>query len=190
MPTVFAIQAGTSNAAHPRQSWQSAACAERFVCCSHLVPLLAASALPHARQGAVQMVDVLVKGLGTAVVPYLLLLVVPVMGRMSDPVAEVRQPATATFAPIVALLPLAQVTCPGAPSWHQSELCAAHVWLKSIRDIKYPCLHIWVQCAILLHIHALWQYLMRPAAVTSAPSQNLTANRLTVYHQQLLPHAT
>lgn len=57
-----------------------------------------------------QMVDALVKGLGTAIVPYLLLLVVPVMGRMSDPVPEVRQLATATFAPIVALLPLAQVT--------------------------------------------------------------------------------
>ena len=77
------------------------------------------------------MVDALVKGLGTAVVPYLLLLVVPVMGRMSDPVAEVRQPATATFAPIVALLPLAQVTCSGSLSWHQHSLCAAHVSLKS-----------------------------------------------------------
>lgn len=68
------------------------------------------------------MVDALVKGLGTAVVPYLLLLVVPVMGRMSDPVAEVRQLATATFAPIVALLPLAQVDLPHLIVWDCSSI--------------------------------------------------------------------
>lgn len=56
------------------------------------------------------MVNALVKSLGTALVPYLLLLVVPLMGRMSDPDAAVRQLSTATFAPMVALLPLAQVT--------------------------------------------------------------------------------
>lgn len=82
----------------------------KYVLCSHLVPLLSGSAPQHARQGAVHMVDALVKALGSGVVPYLLLLVVPVMGRMSDPIAEVRQLATATFAPVVALLPLAQVT--------------------------------------------------------------------------------
>ena len=122
MPTLSAIRAATSHHPHARQIRPLAACAERsmFLCFSHLVPLLAASAAPHARQGAVQMVDALVSGLATAVVPYLLLLVVPVMARMSDPVAEVRQPATATFAPIVALLPLAQVTCPGSLSWHKS----------------------------------------------------------------------
>lgn len=103
------------------------ASAEQYVWCRHLVPLLAASAPPHARQGAVHMVDALVKGLGTAVVPYLLLLVVPVMGRMSDPVAEVRQLATATFAPIVALLPLAQVTCPTSLSWHCSSIVSCSV---------------------------------------------------------------
>ena len=77
--------------------------------CRHLVPLLEGSAPLHARQGAVHMVNALVEGLGTALVPYLLLLVVPLMGRMSDPDAALRQLATATFAPVVALLPLAQV---------------------------------------------------------------------------------
>ena len=55
------------------------------------------------------MTHALVQGLGTALVPYLLLLVVPLMGRMSDPDANVRQLASAAFAPAVALLPLAQV---------------------------------------------------------------------------------
>ncbi len=55
------------------------------------------------------MIGALVQQLGTRLVPYLLLLVVPLMGRMSDPLAAVRQHATAIFAPVVALLPLAQV---------------------------------------------------------------------------------
>ena len=55
------------------------------------------------------MIGALVQQLGSGLVPYLLLLVVPLMGRMSDPDPAVRQAATATFAPVVALLPLAQV---------------------------------------------------------------------------------
>ena len=102
--------------------------------CSHLVPLLSASAPPHARQGAVHMVDAVVKGLGTAVVPYLLLLVVPVMGRMSDPVAQVRQLATATFAPIVALLPLAQVI------WARRPLLFVLLPMHSLSASEVSCL--------------------------------------------------
>lgn len=71
------------------------------------------------------MVDALVKGLGSALVPYLLLLVVPIMSCMSDPAAQVRQLATATFAPIVALLPLAQVTC-SLPRLTVKELSAVN----------------------------------------------------------------
>ena len=87
----------------------------------HLVPLLGAGAPPRARQGAAQMMGALVQQLGTALVPYLLLVVVPLMGRMSDPDSAVRQAATATFAPVVALLPLAQVSDSdddNYSSWH------------------------------------------------------------------------
>ena len=78
-------------------------------CNRNLVPLLDGASPPASRQGAVNMVGSLVQQLGTSLVPYLLLLVVPLMGRMSDPHPTVRQLATATFAPVVALLPLAQV---------------------------------------------------------------------------------
>ena len=78
-------------------------------CNSNLVPLLDGASPPASRQGAVNMLGSLVQQLGTSLVPYLLLLVVPLMGRMSDPDPAVRQLATATFAPVVALLPLAQV---------------------------------------------------------------------------------
>lgn len=76
------------------------------------MPLLDGAAPPASRQGAVHMIGSLVQQLGTGLVPYLLLLVVPLMGRMSDPDPAVRQLATATFAPVVALLPLAQVDSP------------------------------------------------------------------------------
>ena len=75
----------------------------------HLVPSLDGTAALQSRQGGVQLVWALVQRLGTGLVPYLLLVVVPLMGRMSDPDPTVRQAATATFAPVVALLPLAQV---------------------------------------------------------------------------------
>ena len=42
-------------------------------------------------------------------VPYLQLVVVPLMARMSDPLAPVRAMAAPAFAAIVALVPLAQV---------------------------------------------------------------------------------
>lgn len=43
-------------------------------------------------------------------VPYLQLLVVPLLGRMSDPLPAVRRLAAPAFASIVALVPLAQVS--------------------------------------------------------------------------------
>lgn len=69
------------------------------------------------------MIGSLVQQLGTGLVPYLLLLVVPLMGRMSDPDPAVRQLATATFAPVVALLPLAQVDIPCLHAFLQALSC-------------------------------------------------------------------
>lgn len=191
MPMLSAIQAATGNHPHACQKRRLAACAELYVGCSHLVPLLAASAAPCAREGALQMVDALVKGLGTAVVPYLLLLVVPVMGRMSDPVATVRQPATATFAPIVALLPLAQVTCPGLLSWHQYQLCTVQCPVEmpsetsTFLTTKLPSeLCVVASMLCVAASHAFW--LLSQLRLTDI----LTGNRLTKICQQLLPHVT
>ena len=46
--------------------------------------------------------------LGDALVPYSLLLVMPLMPRMSDSAPATRNSATSAFARLVALLPLAQ----------------------------------------------------------------------------------
>lgn len=47
--------------------------------------------------------------LGLALVPYSLLVVVPLMGRMSDAQPLARALAARSFAAVVALMPLAQV---------------------------------------------------------------------------------
>jgi hypothetical protein len=55
------------------------------------------------------MVARLIAKLGIKLVPFLNLLVVPLMGLTSDPQPTVRALATSAFADAVALLPLAQV---------------------------------------------------------------------------------
>lgn len=47
--------------------------------------------------------------MGLGLVPYALLVVVPLMGRMSDAQPLARALAARTFASVVALMPLAQV---------------------------------------------------------------------------------
>lgn len=74
------------------------------------MPALGSSASPSSKQGAISLIGSLTQRLGTRIVPYLLLLVVPLMGCMADSMLDVRQPASATFAAVVALLPLAQAS--------------------------------------------------------------------------------
>lgn len=62
-----------------------------------------------SRQGAVDAVSQLVSRLDLKLVPYTVLLIVPLLKRMSDPVKVVRDRASACFGSLVALLPLAQV---------------------------------------------------------------------------------
>lgn len=61
------------------------------------------------RQGAVQLVSHLIEMLKEALVPYLYLLVLPMMGCMSDQSQSLRLAAASCFAGMVTLLPLAQV---------------------------------------------------------------------------------
>ena len=55
------------------------------------------------------MIGQLIANLGMKLVPFLNLLVVPLMGLTSDPQPSVRSAATAAFADAVSLLPLTQV---------------------------------------------------------------------------------
>ena len=74
-----------------------------------LLPCLSAQ-VAGAKSGALQMLQRLLDRLGMRVVPYLNLLVVPLMGLTSDSLPAVREAATSAFAAAVALLPLAQVS--------------------------------------------------------------------------------
>ena len=60
----------------------------------------------RVRQGVVETLHCLAEELELAMVPYIVLLVVPVMGAMSDNDSQVRLLATNTFASLVRLMPL------------------------------------------------------------------------------------
>jgi TATA-binding protein-associated factor len=60
------------------------------------------------RLGAVEVMAALMQQLQRQLVPYTVLLVVPLLRRMSDPAAAVRKRAALCFGGLTALLPLAQ----------------------------------------------------------------------------------
>ena len=58
------------------------------------------------RQGSAEALTCLVEDLGVRIVPYAVLFMVPLLGRMSDQNKEVRLACSSTFATLVQLLPL------------------------------------------------------------------------------------
>lgn len=62
--------------------------------------------LDSIRQGAAEALACLVESLGVQLVPYAVLFMVPLLGRMSDQNQSVRWICSATFATLVQLLPL------------------------------------------------------------------------------------
>jgi hypothetical protein len=71
-------------------------------------PLLGGTNPLHCRLGAVEAMAALMQTLQRQLVPYTVLLVVPLLRRMSDPAAAVRRRAALCFGGLTALLPLAQ----------------------------------------------------------------------------------
>lgn len=72
----------------------------------HLLPLLGDAASTLNRQGAAEAVFHVTERLGLDVLPYLVILVIPLMGRLSDFDTEVRQMTSRTFATLIRLMPL------------------------------------------------------------------------------------
>lgn len=60
----------------------------------------------HFRQGATEVIYHLIAVMGDAILPYVVFLIVPVLGRMSDSHDEIRLIATTSFATLVKLVPL------------------------------------------------------------------------------------
>ncbi|XP_046628618.1 TATA-binding protein-associated factor 172 [Neodiprion virginianus] len=70
------------------------------------VKIVAPAEIDAKRQGAAESLACLVESLGVGIVPYAVLLVVPLLGRMSDQNQAVRLTCSATFATLVQLMPL------------------------------------------------------------------------------------
>ncbi|PNH08544.1 TATA-binding protein-associated factor [Tetrabaena socialis] len=101
-----------------------------------VVPLLS-SPDDTSRLGAVEVVSGLCCELGPALVPYAVLLLVPLLRRMSDPAEEVRAAAAGCFGSLMTLLPLAQVRGEGGGC-----LCVGSLLLSGT-PIQNDVLEMW-----------------------------------------------
>jgi len=72
----------------------------------HLVPCLEDTSMVCVRQGVIETINTLSEQLEINIVPYIVLLVINVLGAMSDSDSQVRLLATNTFATLVRLMPL------------------------------------------------------------------------------------
>lgn len=101
-----------------------------------VVPMLGNSLSTEARQGAGILITGLVEGLGPELVAYAPLLVIPLLGCMSDPNCLVRQSVTKSFAALVPLLPLARGVPPpkGLDEWQASKNAEDTRFLEQLLD--------------------------------------------------------
>ncbi|XP_067042900.1 TATA-binding protein-associated factor 172-like [Acropora muricata] len=84
-----------------------------------ILPLMGTADIIRNRQGAVEAISCVIEKLGMGVVPYVVLLVVPVLGRMSDQCEDVRLMATYCFATLIRFMPL-ESGIPDPPSMTQA----------------------------------------------------------------------
>lgn len=75
----------------------------------------------HFRQGAIEVIYHLIAVMGDAILPYVVFLIVPVLGRMSDSDTEIRLISTTSFATLVKLVPL-EAGIPDPPGLSQELL--------------------------------------------------------------------
>lgn len=71
-----------------------------------VIPMLNNASDVTQRQGAIEAIYHIASGMGADILPYVVFLIVPVMGRMSDSNNDVRVLSTSTFATIIKLVPL------------------------------------------------------------------------------------
>ncbi|KAJ3008486.1 TATA-binding protein-associated factor mot1 [Thoreauomyces humboldtii] len=72
----------------------------------HVLGLLGDANNVHYRQGAAECVLCIVRAMDHSILPYIIFLIIPVLGRMSDPDEDVRFVSTNVFAQLVKLVPL------------------------------------------------------------------------------------
>ena len=86
----------------------------------HVLPLSSSDDL-HYRQGTIELIYHLIHVMEDSILPYVIFLIVPVLGRMSDTDNDIRLIATTTFATLVKLVPL-EAGIPDPPGFPESLL--------------------------------------------------------------------
>ncbi|KAM0788287.1 hypothetical protein ACM66B_001433 [Microbotryomycetes sp. NB124-2] len=86
-----------------------------------VLPVLADPVNVNNRRGAIELASHLVELLDVKILPYVIFLVVPILGRMSDPDDDVRLMATNTFAKLIKLVPL-EAGLPDPPGFSEDLL--------------------------------------------------------------------
>ncbi|XP_059168420.1 TATA-binding protein-associated factor 172-like [Physella acuta] len=81
----------------------------------HVLPLLGATDDEMKREGGTEVIANILESLGIESLPYVVLLVIPILGRMSDQTPSVRLMATHCFATLIRLMPL-EAGIPDPPS--------------------------------------------------------------------------
>ncbi|KAF5391880.1 hypothetical protein D9757_001832 [Collybiopsis confluens] len=94
--------------------------AMRFVV-ENVVPLIGDPLVLSNRQGATELIYQIVQRLDIKALPYVIFLVVPILGRMSDLNEDVRATATNTFASLVKMIPL-EAGLPDPPGFPEEFL--------------------------------------------------------------------
>lgn len=87
----------------------------------NVLPSISRSDHLHARQGAIECVYHLIHVMEDSILPYVIFLITPVLGRMSDSDNDVRLLATTSFATLVKLVPL-EAGIPDPPGLPESLL--------------------------------------------------------------------
>ncbi|KAI6009398.1 hypothetical protein F5J12DRAFT_891501 [Pisolithus orientalis] len=87
----------------------------------NFIPLMGDAVMLSNRQGIAEAVYHIVQKLDMKTLPYVLFLIVPVLGRMSDPDDDIRSTATNTFASLVKMVPL-EAGLPDPPGFSEELL--------------------------------------------------------------------
>ncbi|XP_052235352.1 TATA-binding protein-associated factor 172-like isoform X2 [Dreissena polymorpha] len=103
-----------------------------------ILPMMEASDNETQRQGASEAIANIIEVLGLDILPYIVLLIVPLLGRMTDQHPDVRMIATHCFASMIRLLPL-EVGVPDPPDMAKSlseQKQKERVFLEQLLDIS------------------------------------------------------
>ena len=86
-----------------------------------VLPMITNPRLLHRRQGAIECAYHLIHIMEDSILPYVVFLIVPILGRMSDSNGEIRLLATTSFATLVKLVPL-EAGIPDPPGFSEELL--------------------------------------------------------------------